>query len=187
MMPIYTGMMVVAEPLVMVLFGKKWIDAIPFLHLLPILGIFYSIGNPIGNLLLAKGRADVGFYLNIVVFVLYGIAVYFGATYGINAIIIALILVQLFILFPLDIFIRWKLIGMKLLPYLNAIFPSLFSSLIMAFCIMIIRFAIGPIFPLFDLIITITIGSLIYVPMVFLIDKPFLIGLYKLYRSKEGI
>src|SRR5439155_8549613 len=62
--PLYLGMLVVAAPLVTFLLGPGWLQAVEVLQILSIVGAFYSLGNPIGSLLLAKGKPNIGFWFN---------------------------------------------------------------------------------------------------------------------------
>jgi O-antigen/teichoic acid export membrane protein len=64
--PIYLGMAAVSPVLVPVLFGSEWSASIPVLQVLCGVGILRCIANPAGSLVLAKGRADLAFKLNLV-------------------------------------------------------------------------------------------------------------------------
>ncbi len=126
--PVYTGMIILAKPLFLIAVGREWLPAIPVFQILCILGYFYSIGNPIGSLLLAKGRVKIGFYLNILVFILYSLAIWIGSSYGVTGIAISLVLSQACILFPLGFWIRWLLVHMGTMEYLKAFSPMLICS-----------------------------------------------------------
>ncbi len=81
-MPIYLGMFAAAQPLITLLLGERWQPAIAIFQILVWLGILYSLGNPIGSLLLAKGRADIGFWCNLWGVAVYAIAIWVGAHWG---------------------------------------------------------------------------------------------------------
>ena len=63
--PIFLFISLLSLPIVNVLFGQKWVDVVPVLQVLSFYGFFRAIGNPIGSLVLAKGRADIGFFWNL--------------------------------------------------------------------------------------------------------------------------
>jgi O-antigen/teichoic acid export membrane protein len=63
--PVLLGMAVTAPVLVPVLFGGRWQEAIPLVQILVGVGILKTLGNPVGSVLLAKGRADIGFKWNL--------------------------------------------------------------------------------------------------------------------------
>jgi len=131
MFPVYAGMIVLAQPLFLLLFGERWLPAVEVFQILAILGFFYSIGNLLGSLLVGKGRPDIGFNFNLAVFFLYGIAVWIGAKYGMEGTAWALVLTTALILFPIGFWIRWTLIQMRPGEYCNAFIPMLFSGLAM--------------------------------------------------------
>lgn len=118
--PIYIFIAVFAEPLVVVLFGAQWIDAVPILQVLSIYGMIRSTGNPVGALILARGRADLGFYWNLGLFFLIPISIYFGSSFGIMGITFTLLALQLSLQVP-----SWLLLVKKCC---NAGFYEYFSQ-----------------------------------------------------------
>ena len=44
---------------------QKWLPAVPLIQILAMVGIHKAFANPGAGLLLAQGRADIGFYWNI--------------------------------------------------------------------------------------------------------------------------
>jgi len=65
--PLLVGLAATAPLVVPVVFGSQWQSSIPLIQILSMLGIFKSLSNPSGSIFLAKGRADVGLKLNILV------------------------------------------------------------------------------------------------------------------------
>ena len=63
--PILAGLAVVAPYAVPVIFGPKWVPAIPIIQILCILGILRAMANPAGNILLAKGKVESSFRWNV--------------------------------------------------------------------------------------------------------------------------
>ena len=131
MFPVYLGMIVLAQPLFLLLFGEQWLPAVRVFQVLALLGFFYSIGNLLGSLLVGKGRPDIGFNFNVVVFFLYGIAVWIGTGYGMEGVAWGLVITTGLILFPIDFWIRWYLIQMRPMEYLGAFAPMFISGLLM--------------------------------------------------------
>ncbi|MCH7500561.1 MAG: MOP flippase family protein [Nitrospinae bacterium] len=131
MFPVYIGMIVLAQPLFLLLFGEQWLPAVRVFQVLALLGFFYSIGNLLGSLLVGKGRPDIGFNFNVVVFIVYGIAVWIGTGYGMEGTAWGLVLTTALILFPIGFWIRWHLIQMRPMEYLGAFAPMLISGLLM--------------------------------------------------------
>jgi O-antigen/teichoic acid export membrane protein len=80
--PLLLGLLAVAPTFVPAVFGTAWEEAVPLVQLLAIVGLFRSIGNPVGSLQLATGRADLGFTWNLFVAGTAVPVVYLGAELG---------------------------------------------------------------------------------------------------------
>ncbi len=127
--PIYGAMFALAYPLVMVIVGPKWAEAVPILQVLVWIGASQSLGNPINSLLLSKGRADLGFWLNVIVLVLYGAAVWIGSRWGVAGVAWSILACELAVVQPAEYVLRWLLVGMRVGPYTLAFIPSLVNAL----------------------------------------------------------
>jgi len=92
---IYTFIIVAAYPIVYILFGEKWLPAVPLLKILGIYACVRSTFNPMGPLLLAKGWAKLSFFWNVFVLLIMPFSIWLGAFYvGVEG--VAWILVILF-------------------------------------------------------------------------------------------
>jgi O-antigen/teichoic acid export membrane protein len=98
--PIYVAIAILAEPLVLVLFGDNWTESIVILQILSFYFMFRSIGNPIGSLQLAKGRADLGFYWNLWQLLCIPLAIYLGSFDGLVGVAISLLSLQVLLSLP---------------------------------------------------------------------------------------
>lgn len=127
--PIMVGLAVVAPVAVPVLFGEQWHPSIILIQILAIVGLLRSTGNPIGSLLLAKGRADLGFKWNLSLTAAQIPGLYLGAELG-GAVGVAIafsILMALYSIFNYLILIR-TLIGPCLRDYIKSMCPALWMS-----------------------------------------------------------
>lgn len=57
--PLGLGMALVAEPLVLTIFGAKWLDAVPIMQAISIYALFLSLGYNIGDIYKAQGRTMI--------------------------------------------------------------------------------------------------------------------------------
>ena len=62
--PIYFGLFVFSPEVVAIVFGEQWTASAPLLRILSFWGLLRSIGNPVGSLIFAVGRADLAFKWN---------------------------------------------------------------------------------------------------------------------------
>ncbi len=64
--PMMLGLMVVAEPAVLTLFGEQWLPAVPILQVLCLAGVFWPLHVINLNVLLAQGHSRLFFRLGVV-------------------------------------------------------------------------------------------------------------------------
>jgi O-antigen/teichoic acid export membrane protein len=118
--------------------GSKWTEAAPTLSILSILGVLYSIGMPLGSLILAKGRADLALLLNILSFLLNISACLIGSQYGIQSVAMFMVMASALFLLPVDLYLRKKMIDMTISMFaksLKSLILSFFWALIIAIII----------------------------------------------------
>ena len=127
--PIYVAMMALASPFVLVQLGDKFTPSIPLLQILSIVGFAFALSSPAGSLILACGRADIGFYLNVLRTGMILAGIYVGAHWGLVGIAWAMVAVVTAVMFPVHAYVRWKLVHMTLGQFLKATQPFVWSSL----------------------------------------------------------
>lgn len=134
--PLLLGLVATAPVLVPLVFGDNWVPSIILIQLLAPVTMMRSLGNPIGSLLLAKGRADLGFYLNCMLpFVMFP-AVYAGAQLGGAAgVALALLFTTIFFFWVGYFFLVRRLLGPCLRPYLAAFGPAGLTAGLMALAV----------------------------------------------------
>jgi len=177
--PLYFIFFVLSEDIIVFLYGDKWILSAPVLTVFSLLGILYSLGNPGGYLILAKGRADIGFWLNISQTLLLLIANYIGLGWGIVGVALSTLFVTFFIFSPIGFFIRYYLVKMLVLEYLNQIKKPLFFSFISAVIIFLLRSLTVSLGTLWVLLILCGIFVSVYSALLFVFDKREMVFLKK--------
>ncbi|MFO3789822.1 teichuronic acid biosynthesis protein TuaB [Bacillus mojavensis] len=80
--PLLIGLVSVSDAFIVAVFGEKWLAAVPVLNVLAIVGILRVLMNPNGSVLLAKGRADLAFYWDSGVMLLYGLSLFAAVQTG---------------------------------------------------------------------------------------------------------
>jgi O-antigen/teichoic acid export membrane protein len=80
--PIYVLLAAFAPEVVFLLLGEQWVNAIPLMRIFAILALLRSIGNPIGSLLMAKGRADLSFKWNMIWLLIYPPVIWLSSQFG---------------------------------------------------------------------------------------------------------
>ena len=183
--PIMAGLAVIAPVAVPVIFGAQWLPSIVLIQILTIVGISRSTGNPIGSLLLAKGRADLGFKWNLALMITQLPGLYVGAKLGgtIGVSIALAILTCIYSVFNYLILIR-ILLGPCLREYVQSMWPALWMSGTMAFTVLFSGLFIINIHALFILITQILCCVVVYFSLMIYSQKTLLDEIKKMIWSK---
>jgi len=130
--PMMLGLLVVAEPFILTLFGEQWIAVAPLLRILCIVGVIQSMCSPTGWIYTSQGRTDWMFWwgiggsgtliLGIVVGVLHGTA---------QAVAFCYLLANVLICYPC-IAIPGRLIGLRFWEVARAVLGPLVCASLMA-------------------------------------------------------
>lgn len=139
MIPLYFGMHAASGPLLRVLLGPGWGPSEELFRALVFLGLLFSLGNPLGSLLLALGRASAGFWFNAFAFAVYSAAIALGSRHGLTGVAWAQAAACLALLVPGDLWLRWKTAGMLPGEYLRAFLPFLAMGAGMAALLSVLR------------------------------------------------
>lgn len=84
--PLMLGLSAVAEPLVLTVFGEKWLPATPYMQVLCLAGIFWPLHVLNLNILMAQGHASLFFRLEIIKKVVGVCCLIVGSFYGVMGI-----------------------------------------------------------------------------------------------------
>lgn len=85
--PIMVGLGILSKQVTLVLFGSKWLPCVPYMQILCIGGLFWPLHVVNLNALLALGRSDLFFRLEVVKRVLGLVALVIGSVYGLMAVV----------------------------------------------------------------------------------------------------
>ena len=165
--PLYMGIIVLVHPFTSVVLGSGWDAAAPTLQILCVLALFYALGNPLGSLLLAKGRVDLGLYLNVWRTGLFAVAIFLGVSGGPAGVAAALVVTIAVFVFPVGFWVRWLLVRMRPGEYFAAFVPALVAASIMALALLAVR-AMAFQLPgaLQELVVLAAVGAVVYLAII---------------------
>ena len=126
--PLMLGLAVVAEPLLVLILGEKWLPSVPYFQLLCIAGMIYTLHASNLNILKVKGRSDLFLYLEIIKKAIVVIAIFIGLNWGIIGLIVGQICTS-FISFFINAFYTGKLISYTIPNQLKDISQTFLISL----------------------------------------------------------
>jgi len=128
--PIYAALIVFAPELVILMFGDKWMAAISIVQILSVYGAIRSTVNPIGSLLLAKGKANWGFWWNFGIFFYVPVGIYISSHLGLAGVSWGQVVIMLSLVVPNWYFLVQKICHAQFIEYFRQIFiPAVISLL----------------------------------------------------------
>jgi lipopolysaccharide exporter len=131
--PIMIGMMATAPVLVPVVFGQKWLPAVDLVQILCLVALIRTIQNPVGSLLLAKGRADLGFKWTLVVAITQALGIFIGVRIGaISGVAVSMLVLHIIYVYPEYYILVRPMIKCDFKEYLSTMASAFAFSAIMA-------------------------------------------------------
>ncbi len=125
-------MFIFSEEIVLLFLGNKWLNVITIFRFLIFYSMIRSVMNPIGYLILAKGKVEKGFYWNLFLLLFSPIFIVIGSGWGLSGIVIGLLAgILVFNLLGWYFLVR-ALCGATFVEYYV---PFLLSGLIAVLCI----------------------------------------------------
>ncbi|MCK9453307.1 MAG: MOP flippase family protein [Bacteroidales bacterium] len=133
-LPIYGAIILLAPEIVHIMFGERWNDSVVIVQILSLAFAIVAIGNPIGSLLMAKGKANWGFYWNLAQIFIVPFVVYFASIFGLSAVSWSIVGLKLFFMILAYPFMIKPLLDAKISDYIFSFLPSmLITSLAFVF------------------------------------------------------
>lgn len=175
--PIYVGLYVTSNLYLPLIFPNNHAEIYPIFNLVWWLGIFYSIGNPLGSYLLALGKVKVGFYMNIIKFLTMLFFLIIGGLYfSFNVMILLYSFGSILIMLPIDFYIRKYLTNMNNIEFSANIIRNLLSSIIMGVLVYFLLYILNI---KYELVFSILCGGLVYFLMSYFLNRNLLLNLIK--------
>jgi PST family polysaccharide transporter len=140
--PVFLGMSVLAPELIVVVFGEQWKPSIPVMQILSLAGLLYGGFYFNAPLMMAMGKPNWKFYLDIYRTIIYVSAFLVGVKFGIIGVSIAFVASAYLGSSWVTIIIIQKLIKINILTYLSSFFHPLVNSIIMIVLIILVRYII---------------------------------------------
>ncbi|MDY6987190.1 MAG: MOP flippase family protein [Thermodesulfobacteriota bacterium] len=128
--PLLIGISAVAPVAIPLILGEKWLPIVPITQVLAMYSLIRSAGNAGGSVVLAKGRADVSFYWNILLLCFVPAVIFCAASLGdVLTVAWSLFAAQAILVFVWYFVVVRKLLGPCFKGYISAIgIPILLAS-----------------------------------------------------------
>ena len=100
--PVFVFLGVFADEVVMLLYGERFRDAAGLMRVFAVWGLLRSVGNPVGSVLYAVGKARRAFAWNIVLLALFPLAYWVGLrTKGLDGLVFTVVAAQVVLVWPM--------------------------------------------------------------------------------------
>lgn len=128
--PILIALSIFSEEVVTIFFSEKYADAAFFVRILSFWGIFASLGDPAGYLVVAKGRTDLSFKWTIIRCTVAPIVVCIASLFDVEAIAYSQLLLRIVFFFVYWYILVGPLSDLSLSEYIGTFFPSVVCAMI---------------------------------------------------------
>lgn len=185
LLPIFTGIVLIAPILVPVILGENWKEAIPLIQILSIVGFLRCIVNSSGSVTLAVGRADLAFKYSLISIISYIPFIYIGAKlHGLVGVAFAIAFLQVLLMILHYYMMLVKSIGPCFKEYFSSLWPSLKISIILAISIVVSGKLLNYLPDLYLLSIQTVVGIITFFIAIKISEKMFANDLKMLFFGK---
>ncbi len=138
--PIYCGLYAIREDLVAVIFGPDKEATAVIVGIICILGYFRSISNPLGTYVLALGKPNYSFYLNLYQLMIHAIILLIGARFfSLELMLWVYVLSAILMTVPAEYYLRHELSRMSIKAHLYTIIKHLCIGVLMSAVLWVIQ------------------------------------------------
>lgn len=182
--PMLFGLIALAKPFVLTVYGDNWLEIVNLLQVLALVAVVIVHNNPFGSIILAKGRADIAFHLDLGVLIVRVIAIALTVKYGLIYIAFGLLVANLLIKFASYFLFMKPMLGRCLLEYAyNAFLVPVFYSFIMCVGLFIIIQFVN-LDALITLVAGTVVGGIIYFFVLLIFERRLVYKFFEYFRSK---
>lgn len=189
MVPISLGLLVLSPELVPVLLGEKWIPMIPTLQVYSFMVLFRPISSNTVPLFMGAGRPRYVLYAGIVLSVVMVPAVLLLSGLGIVGVAIGVVVSHI-VGAGYNLLQTERIIPGAAVAALRAFVPFLAVGLVMAIVVQLLKPIIMPLggaYPLLAVLALVAIGAVVYLGLIFMVQKDLVIELIQLSVSALGL
>jgi O-antigen/teichoic acid export membrane protein len=120
--PLYLCLVLLAKPIVLVLYGSNFEAITILVQILAVNMIFRFIGGSVGNLVTATGRTDLEFWWNILNLIITPTVIFIAAQFSIKVVAIAVTGLSAMLYYPSWRFFVKRLLNVSFMEYSKAFF-----------------------------------------------------------------
>ena len=172
--PLAAGVSLLAEPLILVLFGPKWKEVIPLIRVLAWTGLGQSLSTQ-GLVFNSLGRPDLTFKVGAINSVIFVLSFLCGLPWGAMGVAVAYTAAWWLLVFPFSWDTAARMMGLRFWHIAWNVRGVMFATLSMLICVMGMDYWLKPLMPIIRLAVGAFSGSAAY----WLVLRVFRIGAYE--------
>jgi len=173
-----------------VIFGPSWQPAVVLVQIMVVMGLLKCLSNPLGSVLLAKGRADAGFWLNVVSTAVTVVVLWLVVGYGISAVAWGHTMINCAFFF-VELVILRRIIGMTMGAYFSRLARTALATTVMGVGVAgtYLLLQKGSVDGALELAVLVAVGAAFYVLTWMVVARDYVLGLWRLLiaRSAEPV
>lgn len=127
--PLMIFIVIAAKPIIILLFTEKWSNSVPFLQLLGLAGMLYTLNTANTNVFKSLGRSDTYFWVTLTKRCVGLVLIMLGARYSIM-VMLYMIILNSYLFFFVNAHYSAKLTGYSILQQVRDISPAYFLSIL---------------------------------------------------------
>ncbi|RJP51494.1 MAG: lipopolysaccharide biosynthesis protein [Anaerolineaceae bacterium] len=181
--PVCLGLIIAAEPIILVVFGSQWLDAIPLLRILSLYVLVASVAYHVGDVYKAIGKPHVLLNMTILTLVLMALSLFVGSRFGLAGIAWAYV-TAFFIERVLSFFLITHYVQISLKEIFIELLPSIKGGLVMAPAALLVLYSTTGFDPVWQLVCIVAAGVVSYLGVLWLTEKDNLIQLVQVIRNR---
>lgn len=192
-LPMAMGLVAISASLILTLYGKKWLPAIPIINILAFHGMLLSIASINGPVIKAIGKPHVLFYTSIVHQVILATMLFLLKTHGVQGIAYA-VLAPMFVSTSIAFYLIKGYLNARYIDFLSPITKTAYAAFSMYLSVKTVQIILDARYnvpSVIHLILSIMIGILAYLVFLRLLNRTnfhiFKETLFQIVKSKRQV
>lgn len=185
--PMLLGLMVVAEPVVLLFFGESWAPAVVLVSILAPVGLAQTMGATTGSVYIAKGRTGWLFMWSLFAGIITTLGVVAGLSWGLVGIAVGRLIANS-ALFPINLGISLRMVRLRLRDFGVLVRPVAVAGLAMVAVVLVLRGGLDAIElagGITDLVVSVAVGALVYLGALWRMRPPILGEILRTLEAAE--
>ncbi len=180
--PVCLGLLIAADPIVRVVFGDQWLEAIPILRVLAVYAWVYSLGYHVGGLYKAIGRPDILLRLSLLTLVIIIPSLLIGARFGMIGVAVGH-LVAVLIRRIVSLGLATRFVQVSISDIFGELRTSLIGAMVMAPVVLVVYYLVADLNPFLQLTLIVLSGATSYLLVLWGIERDNLVRLLRLVKA----